>query len=174
MFCDIFTVIVAGYSAQKIVIAEIEQSTLSKLRDTVLVSITSMMNSGDIKDSIRSFVIQMKETADLRIIRSSHLDDDFGRKSEDEYAQNQNERDVIEKGVQNISFDGNIITAIYPYISHGNSLNKNCLGCHHVSEGTVLGAVVIRVSLADSISRIRKYQYLFRFYPPKKGGNDVI
>ena len=155
------TVFFTGYSARKIVIAEIEKSTLTKLRDTVLISITSMMSGGDIKGNINSFITQMKSTADLRVIRSPSLDKDYGKKSDAEYAQDQNEREVIEKGVAKFIIDGATISAIYPYVAQSKALGKNCLECHNVPEGTVLGAVNIRVSLSESLSRIRNFQYIF-------------
>ena len=155
------TVFVTGYSARRVVIAEIEQSTLIKLRDTVLVSITSMMSGGDIKHNVSAFIAQMKQTADLKIVRSPALDKDYGKGGDDEYARDAETREVIEKGVPKLILADGSIRAIYPYIARANTLGKNCLECHQVAEGTVLGAVDIRVSLADSLARIRNFQYLF-------------
>ena len=155
------TVFVVGYSARKIVIAEIEHSTMLKLRDTVLISMTTMMSSGNIKESKTPFINQMKQTANLKVIRSNALDKDYGKGTDGEYAQDQYEREVIGKGVAKVLFDGDTIRGIYPYIAGKNNMGKNCLECHNVTEGTVLGAIDIRIPLTDSLSRIRNYQYLF-------------
>jgi len=157
----VVTVLVTGYSTRKVVIAEIEKSTLAKLRDTVLISITTMMSSGSMKDSKTSFITQMKHTADLKIVKSHILDSVNGKGGDEEYAQDQYEREVIDKGTSLIFLEGTTIRGIYPYIARSNTLGKNCLKCHNVPEGTVLGAVDIRVPLTDSLSRIRNYQYLF-------------
>jgi methyl-accepting chemotaxis protein len=155
------TIFVTGYSARKIVITEIENSTMIKLRDMVLISMTTMMSSNCIKESKSSFITQMKQTADLKVVRSRALDKDYGKGADEEYAQDQQEKEVIDKGVTKILQEGATIRGIYPYIAHSNSLGENCLKCHNVPEGTVLGAVDIRVSLTDSLSRIRNYQYLY-------------
>ncbi|BCS53559.1 methyl-accepting chemotaxis protein [Geobacter sp. SVR] len=157
----IATVFVTGYSARRVVIGEIEKSTLIKLRDTVLISITTMMSSGSMKENKNSFVALMKDTADLRIVRSHALDNDHGKGDDREYAQDDYEREVIEKGVARVFMEGTTIRGIYPYIAGSNTLGKNCLGCHNVKEGTVLGAADIRIPLTNSLSRIRNYQYLF-------------
>src|ERR1039457_2977191 len=125
------TVFVTGYSAQKIVIAEIENSTMIKLRDTVLISMTTMMSSGSIKESKTSFITQMKQTADLRVVRSSALDKDNGKGANEEYAQDQQEQEVIDKGVAKVSLEGTTLRGIYPYIAQGKAQGKNCLDCHN-------------------------------------------
>ena len=155
------TVFVTGYSARRVVVAEIEKSTMIKLRDTVLLSITSMMSGADIARNVDSFIAQMKKTADLRIIRSPSLDKDFGKGGAEDYAKDTYEQEALDKGVSKVLFEGDMIRGIYPYVAQSKSAGKNCLECHNVPEGTVLGAVVIRVSLADSLGRINNYQYLF-------------
>lgn len=155
------TVYITGASARNVVIAEIEYSTLAKMRDTVLISLTTMMSGGDTQAGMASFVTQMKQTADLTVVRSHVMDKDFGKLADAKYAQDQYTREVIDKGVSRIVLEGTTLRGIYPYIAKSNTLGKDCLKCHNVSEGTVLGAVDIRVPLTDSLSRILKYQYLF-------------
>jgi len=53
------TVFVTGYSARQVVVAEIKKSTMVKLRDTVLISITSMMSGADIARNVDSFIAQI-------------------------------------------------------------------------------------------------------------------
>lgn len=40
-------------------------------------------------------------------------------------------------------------------------MGKNCLSCHHVSEGSVLGAISIKIPLSESFGRIRNLQYFY-------------
>ncbi|CAH2031662.1 methyl-accepting chemotaxis protein [Trichlorobacter ammonificans] len=155
------TVIVAGYSARSVVFAEIEKSTLVKLRDTVLISITTMMTSGAMQENKDTLVTQMKSTADLRLIRSRNLDNDYGAGAAEEYPQDQHEREVVEKGEPRIIREADGIRGIFPYKAGKDVLGKNCLGCHNVPEGAVLGAIDIRIPLAGSMERIRRFQYLF-------------
>ena len=156
------TVFVTGYEARRIVLAEIEASTMTKLRDTVLISMTTLMKSGGMKENKASFIAQMKQTADLSIVRSRALDKDFGASSnEGDYAQDQKQRDAIDKGAASVTTEGGALRGIYPYVAKNYGQGKNCLECHNVPEGTVLGAVDIRIPLVDSMARIRSCQYLF-------------
>lgn len=157
----IATVFITGYYTRKVVMAEVEKSTLIKLRETVFISLTAIKRGSDINKNLDLFVEQMKQTAGLRLIKSPVLDKDYGKGAETDYAQDQIEREVIDKGVSKVFLEGKTIRGIYPYIALSNSMGMNCLECHDVPEGTVLGAVDIRVPLADSYSRIRHYQYLF-------------
>ena len=157
----IITVVFTGYSMKRIVLAEIEKSTLSKLRDTVLISLTTMMDAGVIRQSKASFLQQMAYTADLRVIRSTVLDKDYGKGTDDERAKDGYEAEVLAKGVAKVFVDGAFIRGIYPYVAKKNEMGRNCLGCHKVAEGTVLGAISIRVPIGDSFARIRQNEYIY-------------
>ncbi|MDY0301612.1 MAG: methyl-accepting chemotaxis protein [Trichlorobacter sp.] len=157
----VITVILVGYAARMVVIAEIEKSTLVKLRDTVLISITTMMTSGSMSENKEVMVTQMKDTASLRLIRAHALDDDYGKGDESEYPQNSVEQQVIDTGEAVITRASDSVHGVFPYVAGKNILGINCLECHNSPEGAVLGALEIRIPLAESLERIRHYQYLF-------------
>ena len=157
----IISVFVAGFYTRRVVITEVEKSTLIKMREAVFVSLTSLKRGNDIRKNLDLFVSRMKQTAGLRIIKSPVLDKDYGKGAESAYAQDQTEREVIEKGVPKVLLEGDTIRGIYPYVAQKNAQGTNCLECHDVPEGTVLGAIDIKVPLEESYSRIRQYQLLF-------------
>ncbi len=159
----VITVIITGIKTKEIVIAEIEKSSLTAYRETVLNSLTTMMIQGNFKESAESFLEKMKKVADIRVIRAETLDKDFGKGRSEEYASDDLEKEVIQKGIEKVYIDGSNIRAIYPYVARkGTSgARKDCLSCHNVREGEVLGAISIKLSMADSFGRIRSAQYIY-------------
>jgi methyl-accepting chemotaxis protein len=157
----IATIAITGYATRRVVLEEIEHSTMSELRDTVLNALTTMMISGDIRSAKVPFIEQMSHIADLRTIRSDALDKDYGKGVDSEYAKDQYQKDVIVTGTAKVFIEGVSLRGIYPYIAKSNSMGKNCLSCHNVSEGTVLGAVDIKIPLDEAFARIKTLQYLF-------------
>ena len=157
----IATVFVTTINTKRIVIAEVRHSTLEGYRDTILNTLTTMMITGNVKDAKGPFLEQMTHIADVRIIRTDALDKDYGKGAENEYAKDDVEKAVIEKGIERIVFEGEHIRGVYPYIGKSNSMGKNCLSCHNVSEGTVLGAISIKIPLTESLGKIRTSRNLY-------------
>ncbi|BCB95412.1 hypothetical protein JZK55_03340 [Dissulfurispira thermophila] len=155
------TIIITGDRTENIVIEELKKSTLNGYRDTVLNSLTTMMISGNFKESKGAFLEQMKHIADLRVIRSSSLDSEYGKGAPDEYPSDAVEKEVVDKGIEKVVVDGKFLRAVYPYMAKSNFMGKNCLSCHHVNEGAVLGAISVRIPIDESFGRIRRLQYLY-------------
>ncbi|MBI5634162.1 MAG: CZB domain-containing protein [Nitrospirae bacterium] len=155
------TIFVTGSRTEKIVIDEVKNSALKGYRDTVLNALTTMMIEGDYKKSEKAFLEQMKQIVDLKVSRAESLDRDFGKADAGGYASDTIEKEVINTGREHIALEGQFIRGVFPYVAKANFMGKNCLECHKVSEGTVLGAVSIKIPLSDSFGRIRALQYFF-------------
>jgi len=155
------SVFVTGYKTESIVINEVKNSTLPAYRDTILNTLTTMMMAGNMKETKGPFLEQMQNIADLRVVRSEVLDKDYGKGNSKDYASDPVEKDVIEKGIEKVVVEGEYIRGVYPYIAKSNFMGKNCLSCHNVSEGTVLGAISIRVPLAESFHQIASLKSLY-------------
>ncbi|HYA86174.1 MAG TPA: HAMP domain-containing methyl-accepting chemotaxis protein [Nitrospirota bacterium] len=151
---------VTGYNTESIVLSEVENSTLSGYRDTILNALTTIMYSNNYQELKAPFMEQMQTIVDLRVLRSDSLDKDYGKKDAREYASNELEKQVIEHGVSKVVVEGEIIHGIFPYIAKEKFMGKNCLSCHSVKEGTVLGAISIKIPLNESFGRIRTMKYL--------------
>jgi methyl-accepting chemotaxis protein len=158
----VISVIVTGYTMKIIVIQEVEKSTLDTTRDTVLNALTTMMESNDIQRSKNLFIGQMKNIVDLKVIRSDKLNEQFNS-DEKNVAKDAIQSEVLNTGVEKIVIEGENIRGVYPYIAKRNIMGRNCLSCHTVTEGTVLGAVDISVPLGASYTRIKKFQWIFAF-----------
>ena len=157
----VITTLTTGYKTESIVLSEVEHSTLSGYRDTVLNTLTTIMQSGNYQELKTPFMEQMRTIVDLQVIRSESLDKDFGRKDASEYASDAMEKQVIEDGVSKVVMEGESIRGVFPYIAKEKFMGKNCLSCHNVKEGMVLGAISIKIPLNDSFDRIRSMKYLF-------------
>jgi methyl-accepting chemotaxis protein len=153
--------IVAGYKTERIVFREVEHSTLEGYRDTILNTLTTLMLAGKIKETKGPFLEQMQKIIDLSVIRSEVLDEEFGRGNIKDYASDSLEKEVLKNGVGQVVIEGTSIRGVYPYIAKSNLMGKNCLSCHNVGEGTVLGAISIKVPLTEALGRIKSTQYFY-------------
>ncbi len=157
----VVTVFVTASKTRDIVLNEVENSTLPGYRDTVLNALTTLMIGGNFNATKGPFLDQMAHIADIRAIKAPLLDRQFDRGGSAEYPSDALERAVIEEGVGKVVIEGDHIRGVYPYIARRDFMGKNCLSCHQVNEGAVLGAVSVRVRLAESFKRIRSLQYLY-------------
>ncbi len=160
----IIVIFTTANNMRRIVIDEVIHTTLPGYRDTILNTLTTMMITGNIKEAKVPFFEQMKNIADVRILRTDTLDKDYGRGGADEYAGDDIEKEVIKKGGGRIAIEGEYIRGVYPYIAKSNFMGKNCLSCHNVKEGDVLGAISIKIPLTESLNNIRSSRNLYVFY----------
>ena len=160
IICAIFfgvlaTVVITGYSTKQIVMKEVQNSTLSGLRDSIFGSLVSMMNNGKYQENKASYIEQMKKIGDIRVVRSDALNkiktDLTGSSSYTE-----TEKEVLTSGNQKVILSGDHMQSIYPIVA-----KTNCISCHAVKEGTVLGAISISVPLTESFNRIKWLQLLY-------------
>ncbi len=140
---------------------EIKNGALKGYRDTVLNTLTTMMLSGTIKDSRKPFLEQMKQIIDVSVRRSELLDRDFGKGDPDEYPSDAIESEVIKTGKEKVIIEGDKIRGIYPYIASKNFMGRDCLTCHNVKEGEVLGAINVVLSMKTSMDEINRIKYIF-------------
>lgn len=157
----IITTAVVIKNTRDIVLEEDQSAAMAGYRDTVLNALTTLMATGHIKDSKKDFLTNMHQIADVRVIRSEVLDGSFGKSDADDYAGDDIEKEVIGKGIQRVCIEGECIRGVYPYIARSNFMGKNCIFCHAVPEGTVLGAVSIRVPMAASFQKINKMRNIY-------------
>lgn len=122
--------------------------------EMVRVHLTEAMIHGVI-DKREQFLDRLREVQGLRsarVIRSPHVNQQFGEGMPQEAPADATERDVLADGRARYFLDDadgeTVFRGTIPFAasSHGS---PNCLQCHQVSEGTVLGAVTIELSLAE-------------------------
>ncbi|MGD0883525.1 MAG: phosphate/phosphite/phosphonate ABC transporter substrate-binding protein [Thermodesulfovibrionales bacterium] len=158
----VITVFVTGSKTKEIVLSEIKDSSLKGYREGVLNSLTALMTREKYKESEKSFLEEMRQVADIRVIRAEILDRDFGKGRAEDYPADDFEREVIQTGIEQVRVEDSFIRGVYPYVAKtGSGAAKDCLSCHKVREGEVLGAISVRIPLTDSFGRIRSLQYLY-------------
>lgn len=128
-----------------------------------MASLTGMMITGTVAqravylDQIR----QSDEIKALRVIRGDAVAKQFGEGSADERKMDDVEMSVLKSGkpyyqVQQNSF-GESLRAVIPAIAQKNYLGKDCLMCHLVPAGTVLGAVSMNISLEKENEAVKDF-----------------
>ncbi|MCE5180725.1 MAG: methyl-accepting chemotaxis protein [Betaproteobacteria bacterium] len=128
-----------------------------------MASLTGMMITGTVAqravylDQIR----QSEDIKELRVIRGEAVSKQFGPGAADESKTDAIEQQVLKSGkpyfqvVQ--SSGGENLRAIIPAAAQKNYLGKDCLMCHIVPEGTVLGAVSMHISLSKVNASVRNF-----------------
>ena len=157
----IVTTFVTITKSRELVIDEATTATMRGYRDTILNALTTAMVTGNIKEYKLPFLDQMRSIADIRVIRADALDKDYGKGGTDDYPKDEIDKEVLGKGVEKVMLEGEYLRGVYPYAGRANYMGKNCLSCHNVKEGTVLGAISITIPLTNSFAHIRSTRNLY-------------
>lgn len=150
-----FTIIVLSFRsvAQKM----IEDKALA-LSEVVMAGLTAHMKAG-IMDKSASFldeIRQLKEVSQVTVVRAPELNNQYGagmagEKSEDPFMQKVFKGKYPVFVMTDFTVNPNI-RAVVPYIATSNGA-IDCLNCHDVAEGTVLGVVDIGLNLTEYRNR---------------------
>lgn len=128
-----------------------------------MASLTGMMITGTVAQRA-VYLDQIKQSDEikaLRVIRSDAVVKQFGAGSADEGKMDDVEKKVLATGkpyyqVQENSF-GESLRAVIPAVAQKNYLGKDCLMCHMVPAGAVLGAVSMNISLEKQNAAVRAF-----------------
>ena len=118
------------------------------------VSLTEAMITGVIaqRSGFLEGITEVQGLDSVRVVRSRHVIEQFGVGLPGEAPADDTERQVLESGEAVFAvtehLNAPVFRATIPYIadSHGS---PNCMQCHAVKEGTVLGAITVTLSLAQ-------------------------
>ena len=116
--------------------------------------INTMMLTGTMgqRDVLRQKVLSNSDVIETRIIRSSGITGLFGTGNPEQSAQDAFDRSAL-SGEQIIHSGkdetGRFVTVVNPIVATSDFRGTNCLTCHTVEEGTVLGATRVTYSLAS-------------------------
>lgn len=118
-----------------------------------MASLTGMMLTGTVGqraiylDQVR----QSEDIKELRVIRAEGVSKQFGPGAAEESKADAVEQQVLQSAKPYFEViedkGGESLRAVIPAQAQKNYLGKDCLTCHQVPEGTVLGAVSMRISL---------------------------
>ncbi|MFH1660704.1 MAG: response regulator [Rhodocyclaceae bacterium] len=120
--------------------------------EIVRVHLTESMINGviDKRESFLRRLVEVQGLKSARVIRSTEVEKQFGKGLIQEAAVDDLERQVLKEGKPRFEVitqgDETVFRGIIPYIATASG-NPNCLQCHQVSEGAVLGAVSMSMSI---------------------------
>jgi diguanylate cyclase (GGDEF)-like protein len=170
--------------AQQWILTKFEQQELSAVEeraDTVADGLINGLNTlmitkvGDDevirnKASRALFIEKMGEAEgikEMRIIRSEAVNDEFGVGLPQERAVDDMDHAVLASGkiqtriIRN-GYDAWLRTEV-PFIASKNFRTTNCLKCHGVDEGAVLGAASVTIDIKDFLNNIKQANTWFWF-----------
>jgi methyl-accepting chemotaxis protein len=130
-----------------------------------MASLTGMMITGSIGQ--RALYLEQVRNAGsiqaLEVFRGDQVTKQFGPGASDELATEADEQQVLASGkpVFQLHTDKGFLKAVIPAVAQKDYLGKNCLMCHQVPEGTVLGAVSMKISLEKATSQTRQFVSMF-------------
>ncbi|WP_342616602.1 methyl-accepting chemotaxis protein [Rhodoferax sp. GW822-FHT02A01] len=142
-----------GYVSRQAALEQAQDFSLS-MHNATMAGLTGMMVTGTVaqRDVFLDQVKQLGSIRDVRVLRGENVSKLFGPgNAKNEATPDSQETTVLQSGKEAIEVQsdasGEYLRAIRPVIAMKNSLGKDCTSCHQVPEGTVLGAVSMKVSL---------------------------
>ena len=148
--------------------AAIEQATSfsASMHDATMAGLTGMMVTGTVgqRAVLLDQVRQLENIRDLRVLRGEAVDQVFGNgNGADARDPDPIEARVLASGkVETLVTEddkGEYLHVVRPALAQKNYLGKDCTTCHQVPEGTVLGAVSMKISLAETNAMIARQRW---------------
>ena len=146
-----------------VLVAAEERAAISA--DGVINGLNMLMLTDAISDvnNRKTFVEKMGASAglrELRIVRGKATIDEFGKGETMEQARDDSERAVLASGKPQYRVialaDGQpALQAVVPFVASKNFRGTNCLQCHQVAEGAVLGLTSVSIDLQGDYATIR-------------------
>ncbi len=125
------------------------------IHEMTMAGLTGMMITGTI-DQREVFLDQIKQLSvikDLHVSRSEAVEKFFGPDTKSPRTLDPLEQDVMKTARPHASVETEngvpVLRVITPTLASKNYLGKDCIACHQVPEGTILGLVSMKVSLAS-------------------------
>lgn len=142
-------------------IAQARQFSLS-MHETTMAGLTGMMITGTIgqREVFLDQIKQLSVIRDLKVLRGEAVTKLYGPGKSDEESIDAIERQVLASGKEFVAVEtdaqGEYLRVVRPTLASKNYLGKDCIACHQTPEGTVLGAVTMKISLDAVEEAVRK------------------
>jgi len=127
--------------------------------------LNKLMLSGGMatRPELRKTMLAHENVLDARVLRGDAVNGQYGPGLADEAAQDDSDRQAL-AGTPVTRFEntpgGRQLIVVEPFRATANTRGVNCMGCHAVADGTVLGAIRIRYDLAPVDARIARQDML--------------
>ena len=124
------------------------------MHESTLAGLTGMMITGTIgqREVLLDQIKQLAVIRDLSVIRGAAVTRLYGPgTAKDQLPRDQVEEQVLATGREFVEVQsdasGEFLRVVRPAKASKNYLGKDCIECHQVPEGTVLGAIAMKISL---------------------------
>ena len=119
--------------------------------------LNAMMLSGSMAQSrfLREKIESHNDITSARLIRGKAIVNSFGPGSDEQQPIDSLDKSALEGKAVSTRTDDNIII-LEPIIASSNFKGTNCLSCHAVTEGTVMGAIRVSYSLNNLHAKINQ------------------
>ncbi|OIQ92618.1 methyl-accepting chemotaxis protein PctA [mine drainage metagenome] len=151
-----------AYKQKNLAIDQARNSSGS-VYEMTMAGLTGMMLTGTVAQRA-VFLDQLKHLdvlRDVQVVRGAPVIKLFGAGAANETSSDTTIKQVIQNAKPTYSIEndvqGQYLSATIPVIAKANYLGKNCIACHMVPEGTVLGAVSMKVSLDKTNATVRDF-----------------
>jgi len=168
---SVWLIILVAWSATVIWASRVQRETAieqaldfaASVHQLTLAGLTGMMITGTI-DQRAVFLDQIRQSSNirgLRVVRGDAVTAQFGPGKASEIPSDPLELRAIRSGqpmheTRDTGSD-EIVKVAMPAVAQSEYLGKNCLQCHLVPEGTVLGAVTMEIALEKVSHEIRHF-----------------
>lgn len=156
-----FTSLAYMENRQKHMVLELANEKARDIANSYFDGINTMMLTGSLAQSevLRQKTQNHENITDVRLIRGKGITDFYGAGKPGQTATDELDRKALNGEAINAQFStgkGRELTILIPVPASSNFNGTNCMSCHNVSEGTVLGAVRVSYSLAKLDTEINQ------------------
>lgn len=132
------------------------QDFSKSIHEMTMAGLTGMMITGTVgqREVFLDQIEKLSIISDLNVVRSDAVTKLFGPDTKSKRSLDAKEQEVMASGVPYMAVENSgsnaYLRVINPTKASNNYLGKDCILCHQVPEGTVLGVVSMKISL-DSV-----------------------
>lgn len=129
-----------------------------------MLALNSMMLTGAISNQTERIVFfsrmsEQKNMEDFHLARTSAVQNQYGYGLEEEQQNDELDRLAAETGKVQTVFSRHgqhTLRMVVPYAASKKLYGVNCLQCHHVPEGTVLGTISLKINLESEYTKMQQ------------------
>lgn len=153
-----------AYLEQKSNAVEQAHDFAESVHQMTMASLTGMMITGTVGQR-EVYLDQVKSTDNIKsleVIRGDKVKGQFGEGIALGRELSGDEKAAMSHGkaVFHVDDSGEMLVAVIPAVAQQNYLGKNCLTCHLVKEGEVLGVVSMKISLEKVSDQARRFMVM--------------
>ncbi|WP_374244470.1 methyl-accepting chemotaxis protein [Zoogloea sp.] len=138
----------------------------NSIHEMTMAGLTGMMITGTVgqREVFLDQIKQLSVIRDLQVIRADAVSRQFGAGTRTQPALDADEQAVLASSkpvvkVENDAQAGEYLRVVKPTVAAENYLGKNCIACHQVPAGTVLGLVSMKVSLEKVNAAVDRFMW---------------